>query len=305
MVVIHPSMLKRTLYFSNPYHLSGKLDQLIITNKDSGEVKQTPVEDLGFVVLDHPQITITQNVMQLLAANNTAVIFCDKKHHPNSMLFHLDTHQVQNERFRAQVGISEPLKKQLWQQTIKAKIRNQAAVLQLIKENEKPLLLHSKKVRSGDPDNFEARAARYYWKYLFSPRFKRERFGLPPNPSLNYGYTIVRAAVARSLVGSGLLPTLGIHHRNKYNAFCLADDIMEPYRPFVDYLVWNQKKKDTQYHDLNNGRKAEFLELLSSDVLIGKKKRPLMIALSETSASLSQCFEGKAKRIKYPTFANA
>lgn len=295
-------MLKRTLFFSNPYHLSIRLGQLEITDKESGEIKRAPIEDLGFVVFDHREITFTQSVMAELAANNTAVVICNEKHLPTSMMFHLDTNQVQNEKFRAQVSATEPLKKQLWQQTVKIKIRNQAAMLKYVGKDDEALLYISTQVKSGDTTNEEAQAARKYWNKLFGENFTRDRDGMPPNPSLNYGYAILRAAVARALCGSGLLPTLGIFHHNKYNHFCLADDIMEPYRPFVDRVVWEQKEKDDDYHNLTRERKAELLSVLSSDVKINGEKSPLLVALSTTTSSLAKCFEGKEKQLVYPSF---
>lgn len=295
-------MLKKTLFFQNPAYLSIKNQQLVIASKKSGEITERPVEDIGFVILDHPQITLSLSVMQLLASHNVAVVVCDKKHHPTSMMFHLDTHQVQTQHFRAQVEAGEPLKKQLWQQTIKIKIRNQAAVLDVTKGQGEALRYLAKQVKSGDSTNLEGRAARYYWPVLFGDDFIRARFGLPPNSMLNYGYAILRAAVARALTGSGLLPTLGIHHKNKYNAYCLADDIMEPYRPYVDMLVYELYESGLgQDEALSVEVKKALLEMLASDVIIGKKKRPLMIALSETTASLARCFMGKNKRISYPT----
>lgn len=294
-------MLKRTLFFGNPYHLNTENLQLKATCKESGEIKTVPVEDIGFIVFEHPQITFTQSVMQLLAENNTAVVFCDAKFHPSSMLLHLDTNQVQTERFKAQINASETLKKQLWQQTIIAKIQNQSKVLfKLNKNGGEALMMKSKKVLSGDSENQEARAAKKYWSFLFGESFRRDRFGEAPNPALNYGYAILRAATARALTGSGLLATLGIHHKNKYNSFCLADDIMEPYRPYVDILVFNMQNNGCNTSTLGKKEKATLLNLLSCDVHIKNKKRPLMIALSETTASLSRCFEGKAKKIIYP-----
>jgi CRISPR-associated protein Cas1 len=293
-------MLKRTLFFSNPYHLSVKNSQLEITDKKTGEIKTTPIEDLGFVVLDNKEITFTQSVMNELASNNTAVIICNDKHLPASMLFHLDTNQIQNELFRTQVEASEPLKKQLWQQTVKAKIRNQAALLKHIGKDDEALLQIASNVKSGDTTNEEARASRRYWSKLFGENFIRDRNGMPPNPSLNYGYAILRAAVARALCGSGLLPTLGIHHHNKYNHYCLADDIMEPYRPFVDKIVWEQKEKYPDYHNLTKERKAELLSVLSHDVIMNGEKSPLMVALNQTTASLVKCFSGEEKQITYP-----
>lgn len=293
-------MLNRTLFFSNPYQLSIKLGQLEIADKATGVIRTAPIEDLGYVIFDNREITFTQSVLSELAANNTAVIICDSKHHPASMMFHLDTNQVQNERFRAQVAAGEPLKKQLWQQTIKAKIKNQAAMLKHVGKNDEPLLHLATQVKSGDITNQEAQASRRYWNQLFGAGFVREREGMPPNPSLNYGYAILRAAVARALCGSGLLPTLGIFHRNKYNHYCLADDIMEPYRPFVDKAVWEQKEKYADYHNLNKERKAELLSILGSDVIMGEEKSPMAVAISQTTASLAGCFAGEQQKIVYP-----
>jgi len=296
-------MIKRTLFFSNPYHLNTKLKQLVITNKDTGEVKQAPIEDIGFVILDHPHITFTQSVAQELSQNNVAVVFCDAKHHPSSMLFNLDGHHLQNEMFREQVSASEPLKKNLWKQTIEIKIKNQAQLLKKNDQEYRDLLVYANNVKSGDTTNQEAQASRLYWKRVFGRKnFKRERFGMPPNPTLNYGYAILRAAVARALVGSGLLPTLGIHHHNRYNAYCLADDIMEPYRPFVDNAVCEIINNYPDYHVMTKEIKAELLNVLSCDVNFEKIKRPLMVGLSVTTASLAKCFSGKDKKIQYPDF---
>ncbi len=293
-------MPNRILIFSNPYHLSVRLGQLEITDKKSGEVRTAPIEDLGFVVLEHREITFTQSVLSELAGNNTAVIICNEKHLPVSMLFHLDTNQVQNEKFRAQVNASEPLKKQMWQQTVKQKIKNQAAMLKYAGKSDEALLFIASQVKSGDTSNEEAQASRRYWGQLFGPDFVRDRDGMPPNPSLNYGYTILRAAVARALCGSGLLPTLGIFHHNKYNHYCLADDIMEPYRPFVDKAVWEQRKNIPDYHNITKERKAELLRVLESDVIMNGEKSPMLVAISQTTASVAQCFEGERKQIKYP-----
>lgn len=294
-------MLKRTLFFSNPYHLSTKYEQLVCADKNTGEEKQLSIEDTGFVIFDHPQITFSQSVMQKLAENNTAVVFCDQKHHPSSMLFHLDTNSVQSELFRNQVEASEPLKKNLWKQTIEAKIKNQSALLKKGGAESKLLDTLSTRVKSGDTSNMEAQASRVYWQHIFGMKnFKRERYGMPPNPSLNYGYAILRAAVARALSGSGLLPTLGIHHHNKYNAYCLADDIMEPYRPYVDEIVLKQLNEAVDYHNLTKERKAELLGVLSCDTQFDNVTRPLMVGLSITTSSLVKCFAGKQKKLSYP-----
>lgn len=293
-------MPNKTLSFSNPYHLSSKLGQLVIFNKQTEEQITRPIEDIAYIVLDHPQITFTNALMQCLAENNVAVIICDNKHHPSSMLLHLDTHHIQSQRFGAQIGASEPLKKQLWQQTIKAKIRNQARVLELSGQSGLALYNLANKVTSGDSTNCEAQAARIYFKQLFGDNFFRAREGPPPNPSLNYSYSIIRAAIARALAGSGLLVTLGIHHHNKYNNFALADDIMEPFRPFTDWLVFQQIQYIPDYHNINKERKREFLQLLQQDCIYKAETRPLNIAMEYVTATLAKCFEGNAKKIEYP-----
>ncbi len=293
-------MSKRILSFSNPFHLSTKLGQLVILNKETEDEITRSIEDLGYLILDHPQITFTTALMQLLAEFNIAVVFCDSKHHPTSMLLHLDAHHIQAERFKAQVSASEPLKKQLWQQTIKAKIRNQAKVLEL--SGQKAIALHNlaNKVSSGDITNCEAQAARIYFKQLFGENFLRDRDGLPPNPSLNYGYSIIRASVARALVGSGLMVTLGIHHHNKYNSFALADDIMEPFRPFTDWLIYQQIQTIPNYHNLTKERKGEFFQLLHTDCVWKEEKSPLSVAIESVTANLAKCFEGTVKKLQYP-----
>ncbi len=294
-------MLKRTLYIANPYHLRYKNCQMVLESK-TGECKSVPVEDIGFVVLEHPQISISMPLLSALNANNVAVIFCNEKHMPNAMLLNLDGNNLQSEIFRHQIDASLPLKKNLWKQTIEAKINNQAALLQKLGLSNNNLLALAKEVKSDDSTNREGHAARLYWKQLFGDNFIRERFGAHPNPLLNYGYILLRSAVARSLTGSGLLATLGIHHHNKYNAFCLADDIMEPYRPYVDELVYQMDKKYEWVDNLEKEHKAELLTLFTTDVIIGKNKRPLMVALAQTTASLAKCFTGETKKIVYPKF---
>jgi CRISP-associated protein Cas1 len=298
-------MPKLTLFFSNPFHLSTKLEQLVIFNKETEDEVTRPIADIAYLVLDNPQITFTNALMQVLAKHNVAVIICDDKHHPTSMLLHLDTHHIQAQRFGVQVAASEPLKKQLWQQTVKAKIRNQARVLELAGKSGLSLYHLATKVNSGDTTNCEAQAARTYFRELFGQSFSRFREGPPPNPSLNYSYSIIRAAVARALAGSGLLVTIGIHHHNKYNNFALADDIMEPFRPFTDWLVYQQIQTIADYHNITKERKADFLQLLQSDCLYKEERSPLMVAIEYVTANLAKCFEGTAKKLEYPEFSTS
>ena len=295
-------MLKRTIFLSNPYHLSLKNKQLVISEKAGMPVKTVPIEDIGFIVLEHPQISVTMKLMEQLNENNVAVVFCDSKHMPSSMLLPLDAHHIQNELFRAQINGSEPLKKNLWKQTIEAKIKNQARLLEKHGFNGRSLKNLAKTVKSGDSDNREGFAARLYWNSLFGKGFIRDRYGEPPNMYLNYGYILLRSAVARSLAGSGLLATLGIHHRNRYNAFCLADDIMEPYRPWVDEIAIELDRKWPGQMMLEKEQKAGLLQLMATDVKIGENRRPLMVALSQTTASLARCFTGETRKITYPVF---
>ena len=300
-------MIKRTLYFGNPAYLSLKLEQLVVRMPDSLDnmetVRTIPIEDIGILILDHKQITITQGLIEKLLDNNCALITCSSSHLPTGLMLPLYGNTIQNERFRYQLDASLPLRKQLWQQTIQAKISNQAALLKYATGSiHKNMQVWATEVRSGDSANMEARAAAYYWKTLFHDidGFVRGRDEDEPNNLLNYGYAIVRAIIARALVSSGLLPTLGIHHHNRYNAYCLADDIMEPYRPYVDKIVfdicmWGEAFK------LTPGLKRELLSIPTIDVIINDKRSPLMVAASTTTSSLVKCFTGEMRKILYPT----
>lgn len=302
-------MIKRTLYFGNPAYLKMRNEQLVVSYKgiagmEDAEDKTVPIEDIGVVVLDHAQLTVTQTLLHKLLENNVAVITCNAAHHPVGMLLNLDGHTIQSERFKAQIEASEPLKKQLWQQTVSCKILNQALVLEHFGIHSGPLRTIAANIKSGDKGNAEGAAAAFYWKSLFPPEmdFYRKRDGKAPNQLLNYGYAIVRAITARSLTGSGLLPTLGIHHRNRYNAYCLADDVMEPYRPFVDYIVRSLISEKKNYEELNAENRNRLLNVASMDVEINGDKSPLFVALQRSSASLAQCFEGAVRKVLYPEF---
>jgi CRISPR-associated protein Cas1 len=264
--------------------------------------KSLPIEDIGYLVLDHEQITISHRLLDKLLANNTAIITCNEKHHPTGMFLNLDGNTVQSERFRVQVEASEPLKKQLWQQTIKAKIKNQKSVLDTWSIDSGYLQTCYSAVKSGDSDNQEAKASLYYWHHLFPKawKFSRKREGAPPNNLLNYGYSLIRASVARGLVGSGLLPTLGIFHRNRYNAYCLADDIMEPYRPYVDRVVREIVDHTSHITELNKELKSKLLSIPTIDIEIDNTTKPLMLAIQTTTASLAKCYLGEARKISYP-----
>ncbi len=303
-------MIKKTLYFGNPAYLSTRNDQLVINLPDAqGLDNQSgsntiPIEDIGVLITDHQQITITHGLLEKLMANNCAVITCNSSHHPHGLLLPLDGNSIQSERYRHQLSASVPLKKQMWQQTIKAKIENQAQLLKNARNIAIDNMLHwASSVTSGDGDNHEARAAAYFWGNLFPIEgFRRGRDEAPPNNLLNYGYAILRAIVARGLVASGLLPTLGIHHQNRYNAYCLADDIMEPYRPFVDKTVLEIVNAQLPYNELTKEVKWKLLSIPQLDVIINDKRSPLMVAISQTTASVYSCFEGSSRKIAYPQF---
>lgn len=295
-------MLKKSILLENKTAIKLKNNQLQIeTDTRNASI---PIEDIGFIVLDHPEIFISIPAMNYLIENNASVIICGANHLPNGMFLNLNSHHIQQEIFKNQMDASVPLKKQLWQQTIIEKITNQGILLEKIENKKNEFVFLASKVLSGDTTNMEGVAASQYWKRFFENSFKRERFGDYPNNFLNYGYAILRAATARALAGSGLLNTLGIHHKSKYNAFALADDIMEPFRPIVDEAVI----KIMQTHDeqeLNTQIKAELLQILTRTVYFKTEKSPLMVALQKTASSLQQCYTGDRKKIKYPKLWNS
>lgn len=326
-------MIKRTLYFGNPSYLSLTNAQLVLRLPEV-EKNDTvpehfkkeasasiPIEDIGIVLLDHKQITITQALIEALLDNNVALITCDSTHHPTGLMLPLCGNTIQNERFRAQLDATEPLKKQLWAQTISQKIKNQAAMFGSKNIDNNYLIPLYRNVKSGDTDNCEATAAAHYWGNIFSNlpspigegkpvlsgvegglRFKRFREGLPPNNYLNYGYALLRATMARSIVSAGLLPTLGIFHHNRYNAYCLADDLMEPYRPYVDKVVYNIIEEHGLHADIPKEIKALLLKIPAMDVLMEEEKSPLMNATQRTAVSLVKCFNGDQRKLVYPDF---
>lgn len=292
-------MLKKALFFSTPFCLSLRNNQMIINTKEMPEMQRSvPIEDIGFLILEHQQTNITLPLLNALSDNNVAVIFCGDNFMPNAMLMNLDSNKTQGESYRAQIEASEPLKKGLWKQIVEAKIRNQAALLNKLGKNGERLKPYYTNVKSGDSDNREGVAAKIYWGELFGEDFIRSREGVEPNNMLNYGYTLLRAAVARSLMGSGLFPAFGIFHRNRYNAFPLADDIMEPYRPYVDEIVFDLYANGER--KLTKDVKSKLLRLLFTDTVFGKITRPLDVGLTMTSASLAKCFSGIQKKIAYP-----
>lgn len=295
-------MLKRTIYIGNPSYLKLKDNQLKIEDGITKELKgSVAVEDLGFLVLDHYQITLSHQLIIALQQHNVAIISCDESHLPLGLMLPMSGHVEHSERLKHQINLSEPLKKQLWKQTVEAKIYQQKALLSKFGYVSEPMQTYMTNVKSGDTSNMEGIAAQHYWKQLFE-NFTRERGGDAPNNYLNFGYSILRSMVARALVSSGLNPTIGIFHRNKYNAYCLADDIMEPYRPYVDELVLEWLSKPFRPTELSKEAKTHLLKIATKDVKIDGLTRPLLVAVSSTTSSLYKCMTGEQRTIRYPEF---
>lgn len=297
-------MIKRTLFFGNPAYLSTKNEQLHISFPETDKADRTvPIEDLGMIVLENQQITITNGLLAKLTDRKVAIVSCNAQHLPEGLLLPMQGHTEQTERVRYQLEASQPLKKNLWQQTVSAKIKNQYTLLREKGKESKRMEYLYKNVNSGDAGNHEAQAAAIYWQELFDiPEFNRTQAGIPPNNLLNYGYAILRAVIARALVSSGMLPGVGIWHRNKYNAYCLADDIMEPYRPYVDLVVTHIVETQDDYAELTTDLKKELLSIPALDVKIDGQKSPLMVAASRTTSSLYECFAGISRKIIYPEY---
>lgn len=285
--------------FTLPAYLSLKDNQIIIQLKGSEQTVSRPIEDIGVVVVENAQVTLSIPLLNALVENNVAVVFCDNKQMPKSMLMNLDGNTTQQESYRYQMDATQPMKKQLWRQLIESKIRNQATLLGKLDKDADALKPYYQNVKSGDSDNREGLASRIYWPLLMGANFRREREGVPPNQMLNYGYSILRAAVARALIGSGLYPAFGLFHRNRYNAFPLADDVMEPYRPFVDEIVYHLYF-DGAVSELDKQSKGELLRVLFADVKMDKLTRPLEVALSMTTASLLKVLKGEQEKLMIP-----
>lgn len=299
------AMLKRTLFFGSPGRLFLEHSLLAYEMRNANNVpeKRTfPLEDLGFIVLESLQLAVTTACLNALAQENIAVVICDDAHMPSAMLQPFSGNTLSQRHTEAQLRATEALKARLWRQTVKAKISNQAECLKRLGLPDQRLRVLAESVKAGDADNAEAVAARYYFQQLSGTEmFSRNRDGEPPNSALNYGYAILRAAVARALTGSGLLCVAGIHHSNQYNAFGLADDIMEPFRPFVDEMVFSSRDFFA-VPELEKAQKAQLLQLLTADVMSGAERRPLLNSISFTSASLVRCFLREETVIKYPEF---
>ena len=294
-------MVTRSIYIGSPAYLKLKDEQMYIMEPSSNQMKgKVSVEDLGLLMLDHFQITISHQLIQKMMGNNVVVVSCDAHHLPHGIMLPLYGHTEHSDRIKDQLQASEPLKKQLWKQTVECKIENQKEVLRRLGNYYEPMMNYQNNVKSGDSTNMEGIAAQHYWKYLICLDFLRQRFGESPNQFFNFGYAVLRSIVARSIVETGLLPVLGIFHKNKYNPYCLADDLMEPYRPFVDWLVMDWLTKNPEIEELTKEFKAHLLQVATKDVWIDGKKRPLLVAVKTTASSLYKCYKGEKRLISYP-----
>lgn len=297
-------MIKRTLFFENPAYLNLQLEQLVISYpQEFVKPISIPIEDIGIIVIESLHVTITSTLLNKLLQYGVGIFCCNEQHMPSGLMLPLEGHTQQTERIRTQLDASVPLKKNLWQQTVSAKIVNQARVLHVRGQEVENLMRWSREVQSGDQKNHEARAAVQYWSRLFPwDGFTRNPDGESPNHLLNYGYSILRGITARAIVSSGMLPMLGIFHKNKYNAFGLADDIMEPYRPFVDALVLELVDSGEDFHQMKKEFKIHLMSIMRTDVMIDGQKSPLMVAMSRTTSSLYDCYTGKTRKILYPLY---
>jgi CRISPR-associated protein Cas1 len=286
--------------FTSAVRLSLKNGQLIIEFKDETKPRQqVPIEDIGYVIIEDRDSIITMSAINALSENNVAVAFCDSTHMPKSLLMNLDSHSTQAERFRAQLEATMPIKKSVWQQLVSGKIRNQSLLLDKLGQDGsllKPLYMN---VKSGDSDNKEGTAARIYWRELFGKTFVRDRDAAGVNSLLNYGYITLRAATARALMGAGLLPILGVFHRNRYNSYPLADDVMEPFRPFIDETVYNLVMNGMT--EITKETKSALIKTLYADTKYSKVMRPLEIGLSMTCSSLAKYFAREQKELELPS----
>lgn len=297
-------MIARTLSFSSPGKLFAKDAQLVYEGED-GVRRSFPIEDLGFVILETGLMTVSSHCIRQLADANVALVVCDATHTPSAQMLPFTAHTTTQETVAAQLGATAAVQGRLWRQVVRAKILNQSELLRRLGfDASRRLRAMADEVKNYDAENVEAQAARIYFRALApDPGFVRAREGTWPNPALNYGYGVLRAAVARALVGSGLTCFRGVHHHNRYNAFCLADDMMEPYRPFVDQYVFGHVPPfDVQATELTRGMKARLLQMLTCDVKTGDLKRPLMVALTYTTASLAKYYLGKTDHLVLPSF---
>jgi CRISPR-associated protein Cas1 len=293
-------MIKRIVEVANPSYLHLKHKQLLI-DQDHETVAQIPIEDIGALILEHSAISLTQPLIIECQKNNVAIIFCDEKHLPYSTILPIaEGNNLHNKILKQQINISEPTRKNLWKQIIAQKINNQANTLQQFNKPFTRLTKLASEVKSGDSANCEGLAAQYYWKALFGKGFTRDQNADGINAVLNYGYSIIRAMIARSIVTAGLHPTIGLFHHNQYNALCLADDLMEPLRPWVDCIAYKLYQQDKNIK-ISKEIKIPFLSLVSQNVKLNKKQMPMMVSMHYLMADLKRNFTKDTLKLTYPS----
>lgn len=294
-------MIKQTIMITNPASLSLKYQQMVIRLSESEQEITRPIEDIGVIIIDNQMVKLSIPLINALTDNKVAVIYCGANGMPSSMLMPLESNKTQQEVYRYQIEATQPTNKRIWKELIESKIRNQAQCLERCGMDGAVLKPYYSNVLSGDKDNREGAAARIYWQTMYGKKFIRDRDGDAPNHLLNYGYAVLRAAVGRALMGSGLFPAFGLFHRNRYNAFPLADDVMEPYRPFVDDVVYGLYR-DNQDVELTKETKQRLVSILTCDVQMNKQTKPLMVALSSTTASIAKSLKDNKGSIICPSF---
>ena len=292
-------MIKRIIDISEQAYLHLKHGQLLV-DKDKKTLEFIPIEDLGVIILQHPAIVITQSVIIACQKNNVVLVFCDEHHQPYSIILPVsDGNCLHQKILQQQIHLKLTIRKRLWQQVVQHKITQQALTLVSLGKNGKPLERIINKVKAEDSENHEAQASQQYWRLLMGNDFRRDTEAGGTNALLNYGYAIMRAMVARAIVGSGMHPALGLHHHNQYNGLCLADDLMEPFRPWVDYLVYLIITQNTEA-SVDVETKKVLLGLLSSSVTWEGKSMPLMVACHYLMASLKRAYIDNTVKLSYP-----
>ncbi|MCA8989628.1 MAG: type II CRISPR-associated endonuclease Cas1 [Planctomycetaceae bacterium] len=284
--------------------LSVKHRQLVIRIDESEH--KIPLNDLAALIVAHPAVTYTQKVLSEIVAAGGVFITCDEKRMPSGMLLPLDAHSTQTQRFHEQLALSQPRAKRIWQQIVKAKIGMQASLLVIETDSDHGLHAMAQQVKSGDSGNLEAQAAKRYWTALFGSDFRRDRFAADQNSLLNFGYAILRSAIARAICGAGLHPSIGVHHSNKYNSFCLADDLMEPFRPLIDQTVIDITMDLDTVPELDTATRQELLAVFTGDVRLADQTWDFLDAIQKAAGSLGQVICGSQSELTLPIgFAHA
>lgn len=269
-------------------HLSRDRGFLKVTENGT-EIGRTPLDQIAGVIVHAHGTTWSTSLLTELADRGAPVVLCAANHAPKSVLMPIDGHHAQGARMRAQWQAKIPLIKQAWKQIVTRKVQMQAAALDAVGEASAPLRMMQRKITSGDAGNVEAQAARYYWPRMMGPDFRRDLGGGNENALLNYGYTVLRAATARAVVAAGLHPTIGLHHSNRGNAFALADDLLEPFRPLVDCAVRSITR--SRGSQVDTDAKRALARLIATDLPLGEGITPVSVALTKLATSLGQSFE--------------